>query len=133
MALSTGLPRLKGIAGITRIIRARVSATTISRPDASKGSLDETSTSTADHSEDMWLFEPRESIANELAGERINGGLGGLVVADGTVDLQKDDRIVHGGIEYEIDTIVGHPEDDDTDGTDSPETDFWIVTFTRRQ
>lgn len=133
MVRSTGLPQSKGIAGITRIVRARVSAVTISRVSTSKGSLDESSTSTSDHTEDLWLFEPRESVAEELAGERINGGLGGLAVADGTVDLQTDDRIVHGGVEYEIDTIVGHPEDDEPDGTDSPETDFWLVTFTRRQ
>lgn len=133
MVRSTGLPQRKGIAGITRIVRARVSAVTVSRVSTSKGSLDESSTSTSDHTEDLWLFEPRESVAEELAGERINGGLGGLAVADGTVDLQTDDRIVHGGVEYEIDTIVGHPEDDEPDGTDSPETDFWLVTFTRRQ
>lgn len=133
MVRSTGLPQSKGIAGITRIVRARVSAVTISRVSTSKGSLDESSTSTSDHTEDLWLFEPRESVAEELAGERINGGLGGLAVADGTVDLQTDDRIVHGGVEYEIDTIVGHPEDDEPDGTASPETDFWLVTFTRRQ
>ena len=133
MELSTGLPRRSGVAGITRVIRASVSATTVSRVAESKGSLDETSTSTTDHTEDLWLFEPRESVGEELAGERINGGLGGLAVADGTVDLQKDDRIVHGGVEYEVDTIVGHPEDDTADGTDSPETDFWLVTFVRRQ
>lgn len=133
MVRSTGLPRRKGIAGITRIVRSRVTAVTVSRISTSKGSLDETNTNPNDHTEDLWLFEPRESVAEELAGERINGALGGLVVADGTVDLQRDDRIVHGGVEYEIDTIVGHPEDGDTDGTNSPGTDFWIVSFTRRQ
>lgn len=133
MARSSGLPRRKGIAGITRVVRARTSAVTVSRVTETKGSLDESQTSTTDHTEDLWLFEPRESVAEELVGERVNGGLGGLAVADGTVDLQRDDRITHGGVEYEIDTIVGHPEDGDADGTSSPETDFWLVTFTRRQ
>jgi hypothetical protein len=40
---------------------------------------------------------------------------------------------VHGGVEYEIDTIVGHPNDDEPDGTGSPNTDFWVITFERRQ
>lgn len=133
MALSTGIPRGKGLGGITRIIRARVTATTVSRPSASKGSLDGSSTSTSDHSEDLWLFEPRESVAEEVIGERVNGGLGALAVADGTVDLQKDDRITHGGVVYELDTVVGHPGDDDPDGTSSPSTDFWLATFVRRQ
>lgn len=133
MVRSTGLPRRKGLAGITRIVRSRASPVTVSRVTASKGSLDETSTSTADHTEDLWLFEPRESVAEELVGERVNGGLGGLAVADGTVDLERDDRITHGGVEYELDTVVGHPEDDDSDGTASPETDFWLATFVRRQ
>lgn len=119
--------------GLTRIIRARTSATTVSRVSTSKGSLDESNTSTDDHTEDLWLFEPRESVAEELVGERINGALGGLAVADGTVDLQKNDRIVHGGVEYELDTVVGHPEDGEPDGTDSDDTDFWLATFVRRQ
>lgn len=133
MARSTGLPRRKGIAGITRVVRARTSAVTVSRVTETQGSLDETTTTTSDHTEDLWLFEPRESVAEELVGERINGGLGGLAVADGTVDLNKDDRIVHGGVEYEVDTIVGHPEDAEPDGSSSPDTDFWLVTFVRRQ
>lgn len=133
MARSTGLPRRTGIAGITRVVRARTRAVTVSRVSESTGSLDEVQTSTTDHTEDLWLFEPRESVAEELVGERVNGGLGGLAVADGTVDLQRDDRITHGGVEYEIDTVVGHPEDADPDGTTSPDTDFWLVNFVRRQ
>lgn len=133
MARSTGIPRRKGLAGIRRIIGLRTRSITVSRVTASKGSLDETSTSTTDHTEDLWLFEPRESVAEELVGERVNGGLGGLTVADGTVDLNKDDRITHGGVEYEVDTVVGHPEDGDSDGTASPDTDFWLATFVRRQ
>lgn len=133
MTRSTGLPRRTGIAGITRVVRARTSATTVSRVSTSKDSLDQTTTTTSDHTEDLWLFEPRESVAEELVGERVNGGLGGLAVADGTVDIQRDDRITHGGVEYEVDTIVGHPEDGDADGTTSSETDFWLVTFVRRQ
>lgn len=133
MRLSSGTPRDTGLDGITRIIRARVSATTVSRPSRTKGSLDQNTETTTDHTEDLWLFEPREALAEEIVGERINGSLGALAVSDGTVDLQTDDRVTHGGVTYEVDTVVGHPEDGAADGTSTPDTDFWIVTFTRRQ
>jgi hypothetical protein len=106
---------------------------TIDRPTESVGSLDEVQTTTDEHTEQMWVFEPRENVAQELAGERIEGSLGGLSTADGTVDVQHNDRLVHGGVEYEVDTVVGHPDDADADGTASPDTDFWVVSFVRRQ
>lgn len=131
---STGIPRSKGLLGIRRIIGSRTRSVTVKRPSTSTGSLGETNTdSTDDHTEHIWLFEPNESISSEITGERLDGSLGGLVVSDGSVDIQHNDRVVHGGVEYEVDTVVGHPNDDETDGTDSPDTDFWMVTFTRRQ
>lgn len=132
MARSTGLPRDVGVMGITRVIAARTRPVTVSRVTESKGSLDDSTTSTTEFTVDMWLHEPRESVAEELTGDRLEGGLGGLVVADGTVDLEHDDRVTYGGVEYSIDTIVGHPEDGAADGTPSDGTDFWMVTFTRR-
>jgi len=133
MVRSTGLPRQKGLAGLTRVIRARTSLTTVRRVTTSTGSLDEQTTSETAHEESLWLFEPTERVSEELAGERIEGSLGALAVADGTVDMQVDDRVTYGGAEYEIDTVVGHPDDNDADGTASPGTDFWIVSFNRRQ
>lgn len=132
MDITSGLPRRVGLAGLTRVIRYRTSSVTVSRPSESKGSLDQTTTTTSDHTEDLWLFEPRENVSQELTGERIDGSLGGLAVSDGTVDLNHNDRVTHGGIEYEIDTIVGHPDDGDPDGSSSPDTDFWVISFTRR-
>lgn len=125
MSYSSGLPRAKGLAGISRVVRARASATTVSRPTRTKGTLDETTDTTADHTEQLWLFEPQEAVAQEAVGERVNGALGGLAVADGTVDIDKDDRVTHGGVVYEVDTIVGHPEDDNAD--------LWLISFNRRQ
>jgi hypothetical protein len=118
---------------MTRIIRTRSNSTTVSRPTTQKNSLDGTTETLSDHTEDMWLFEPREQVANEVVGERITGSLGALVVADSTVDVQKDDRVTHGGVEYEVDTVIGHPTDEAADGTASDGTDFFIVNFERRQ
>jgi len=81
----------------------------------------------------LWLFAPQDSVADEIAGERVNGSLGGLTTADGDVDVQKNDRVTHGGVEYEVDTVIGHPEDAPADGTATPDTDFFIISFVRRQ
>lgn len=129
---SSGIPRRRGLLGITRIIRSRATATVVERPLTTTGSLGEQQTTTEEHTEDMWLFEPREAISQELMGEQLNGSLGALLVADG-VDLTQNDRVVHGGVEYEVDTVVGHPNDGDADGTATDGTDFWLATFTRRQ
>lgn len=133
MARSSGLPTGRLQQGITRIIRARARSTVVSRPTTTTGSLDQEQETTTDHIVNMWLYEPTERRANELAGERVDGDLGGLAVADGTVDLEHNDRVTHGGVEYEVDTVVGHPEDDVPDATPSPDTDFWVVNMVRRQ
>jgi len=118
---------------MTRIIRSRTRSITVSRPTTTQNSLDTTEETLSEHTEDMWLFQPREGVGQEFAGERISGSLGGLVVAEDDVDIQHNDRITHGGVEYEVDTTIGHPEDAPADGTASPEVDFYVVNFTRRQ
>jgi hypothetical protein len=132
--ISSGIPRSKGLGGITRIISARTTAKTVKRPTKSTGSLGESSDdSTTDHTEDLWVFEPRESVSTNIVGERLEGALNALAIADGTVDIQHNDRLVHGGVEYEVDTVVGQPNDNDADGSQSDGTDFWIISFERRQ
>lgn len=133
MTRSSGIPRRRALQGMTRIIGGRTQRVTVERVSETKGSLDETQTTTDEHIEDIWLYQPRESVATELAGERIDGSLGGLVISDGRVDIQHNDRITHGGVEYEVDTIVGKPSDGSPDGAPSPDTDFWIISFVRRQ
>lgn len=133
MARSSSIPTSQPLSGITRIVRTRTRSVTISRPTTTTNALDDIEKTLSEHTEDMWIYEPRESVGQEFAGERINGSLGALVVADRAVDLQKDDRLVHGGVEYEIDTIVGHPEDTEPDGTVSPNTKFFVIDFVRRQ
>lgn len=133
MARSSGLPTGRLRAGMTRIIRSRSRSVTVSRPTSQTTALDDTTETLEEHVERMWLFQPSENVSQELAGERINGSLGGLLVAERAVDVEKDDRITHGGVEYEVDTVIGHPEDDAADGTMSPDTDFFIISFVRRQ
>lgn len=119
---------------VTRIIRQRTSATTFTRVTTTVNELDDTVESTSDHTEDAWLFAPDESTAMEITGYEVNGSLGGLVVADGGEDIELDDRVVHGGVEYEVASVVGYPEDDEADGSSTYEaTDFWVIEFSRRQ
>jgi hypothetical protein len=133
MNVSTGLPRAKGIAAVTHIISARAEPVTITRPTKSTNEFDEITETTAEHTELMWLFEPDEGVSEEITGERINGGIGGLVVNDGGVDIQTGDTTTYGGVTYEAESIVGHPSDTEPDGTAQSDTDFWMVRFTRRQ
>lgn len=129
---SSGIPRRRALGSISSIINARARPVTLVRPTTTQNELDETVETTTDHQESVWVFEPRENVATEITGEHLDGGLGGLVVSDGTVDIQHNDRLTHGGVEYEVDTVVGHPNDDEADGTTSDDTDFWMVRFVRR-
>lgn len=133
MSYSSGLPTGRGISHITQIIRQRTSATTVTRATKTRNDLDGTDETTSEHTEDMWLFAPNESTPTEITGYEVNGSLGGLLVADGGEDLAIEDRIVHGGVEYEVDSVVGHPNDESPDGSsDYPDVDFWVIDFTRR-
>jgi hypothetical protein len=134
MSRSSGIPRRRGLGGISRIISSRATSKEIRRYEETTNSLGNTEQSLAsEHIESLWLFAPNEGIGTEVVGEQLDGALNGLCVAADTVDLSHNDRVTHGGVEYEIDTIVGHPDDDKPDGTASPNTDFWVITFTRRQ
>lgn len=131
MSRSSGLSTSRPFGGMRRIIRMRSRNVVVKRPTETTNSLDATTETLAEHTESLWLFEPQENVAQEMAGEQVNGSLGAIVVA-GSPDIEKDDRLVHGGVEYEVDTVVGHPEDGDADGTLSPEVEFFLVDLVRR-
>lgn len=111
MVRSSGISFDNAYGHIKRIVAARASATVFTRPTESTDSLDQTTETTADHTETAWLYDPQEQQVSVIAGERQTGGLNALLVADGTVDIQPDDRVTHGGVEYEVDSVVGLPDD----------------------
>lgn len=125
MDLSTGLPRQKGLAAMQHVVGSRTTAKTVSRHTETVNALDEVETTTTDHTEQLWLFDPNDTVAEEITGERIGGQLGGLAVADGTVDLQPRDTLDHGGLTYEVDTVVGEPNEDDPS--------MWRIELTEQQ
>ena len=132
MTRSSGMPTGTPLSAITRIIRSRARSVTIERPTQTTNSLDTTDETLNEHTVQLWLFQPTENVSQELVGERVDGSLGALGVADG-LDLEKDDRLTHGGVEYEVDTIVGHPDDAAADGTTQSGTKFFVVSLVRRQ
>lgn len=124
MDRSSGIPRQRGLRGITAIIRSRTKSTTVTRVTETTGALDQAEETKSEHSESLWLFEPEEARSRVPEGERIDGDLGALAIADGTVDIQNGDRLTHGGVEYEVDTVVGRPDDGSTD--------YWAINLVRR-
>lgn len=126
MVRSNGIPRGTPIALMSRVISARSNAVTFTRPTKTKGGLDQVEETTAEHTENVWLHVPEERVREVSSGEREVGDIAALAVADGTVDIQKDDRVTYGGVEYEVDSVIGLPEDNG-----SPE--MWLVQFIRRQ
>jgi len=124
MARASGISRGSSLRMMTRIIGSRTNTVTFERPTTTTNALDETVETTSEYTENVWLFQPEESVSDEITGERINGSLGGLVIEADTVDIQSNDRITYGGVEYEVDTVVGYPQRDDAT--------FLVVDFVRR-
>lgn len=127
MVRSSGIPRRKLLSGIVNVTAARATSTVITRPSTSKGSLDETVETTTEHTEQLWVFDPNETSVGTLGGERQVGDLEALGVEPdtGSLNVQNGDRITHGGVEYEVETVVGAPDDE------NPE--LQRITLVRRQ
>lgn len=132
MARSNGISRDLHFSRMRSVVGARATTTTFTRPTVSTGTLDETTETTTEFTEQVWVYNPRERTTQADAGERILGDMRGLQVADTSYDpatddppIQKDDRITHGGIDYEVLTVVGLP--------DEQNPDLWMIEFERRQ
>lgn len=128
---SGGAPSDYGTKVITDLIDARTQSVVVTRPTKTTGSLDETTETTAEHTEQIWFVSPRKSVTNVDTGERVNGDLRGL--APDPLDIQKDDRITYGGVEYEVDTVIGRPGDGTPDGETTEGVDYFVITLVRRQ
>jgi hypothetical protein len=94
--------------------------------------LDETTETTSEFTENVWVYNPRERTTQADAGERVLGDARGLMLAETDYDpdtddepVLKDDRITHGGVDYEVLTVVGLPDEQDPS--------LWMIEFERRQ
>lgn len=131
MAISTGIPRRRVHGHLTSIIDARAESVVVTSVVETTNSLDEVVEQTSEHTEQMWLTDASEGRASELAGEYSTGTLVGLAAADGAVSASVGDTVTYGGVEHEITSIVGKPNDGDVGN--SPDTEFWVFEFERKQ
>lgn len=129
---STGISRDLHYSKMRTIVAARSISVVFTRPTVSTGTLDETTETTSEFTEQVWVYNPRERTTQADAGERILGDMRGLMVADTAYDpntdsppIEKSDRITHGGVDYEVLTVTGLPDEQDPD--------LWMIEFERRQ
>lgn len=130
MVRAGGVPRDRALGAISSIIGARTETVTITRPTESVGSMGEVSETTATHTEDLWLNAQQIGVIETPAGERETGAI--FAVGLDGIDVQKDDRVTHGGVEYEVDSVVGIPDDNDADGTTHSDTRYFRIRLVRR-
>jgi len=127
------IPRSRPLRIVRQIIEQRARSVVVERPVTTVTELDEETSTLEQHTEQMWLHSPDERITREPSGERTVGELQAHAAAHESVDLKVGDRITHGGVEYEIDAIIGRPTDEQPDGDRTPETEYWVIDFVRRQ
>jgi len=120
-----GISRDDSLILMARTVRHRAIPIEIRRATTTTGSLDEQQETVSTRTEGVWLFNPRENEAPSRVGDRIDGQLGGLVVADGGVDIETGDELTHGSGDYEIREIIGLPNDTDPY--------LWQLSLTRNQ
>jgi len=132
MARSTGISSDLHYGRMRTIVSTRATAVVFTRPSTSTGTLDETTETTSEFTEQVWVYNPRERTTQADAGERVLGDARGLMLAETDYDpdtddepVQKDDRITHGGVDYEVLTVVGLPDEQDPS--------LWMIEFERRQ
>lgn len=70
----------------------------------------ETVEETNEFTESLWCFTPRNTTEQVMSGERTRGKLQGLAIH--SADLMMDDRLTHGGAEYEISNMTMMPDED---------------------
>lgn len=107
------IPRGGGYKALKRVVRMRSSTYDLARPtiDSGGGRFGESSESTTTVAGvSMWLHDPEEIDQDTEYGDRLGGDLQGL--AHPSADIQVDDRLTHGGDEYEVSRIMHLPDND---------------------
>ncbi len=126
---SGGVPTDRGVTAISSVISQRVRPIVIKRPTTETGPLDETTETLSEHTESLWPVSPSERIEITDTGDRLQGDLRALAL-DG-IDVQTNDRITYGGVEYEVNSVIGQPEDAQADGTDHDAVEYFDISLVR--
>lgn len=128
--LAGGVPRGRALGAIRNIIEGHQEQVTVTSVTTSKGALDQETETTTTRTERLWLFDPRKSVQEVAGGERVQGDLSALG-KDG-IQVEKGERLTHGGVEYEVDTVTGFPEDESADGTTHDNVEYFRIELVRR-
>lgn len=119
---SSGIPRLSGLGHIRKIIQSRQTPTNAVTVDYTTNEWDESIEQETGYTTQLWLYQGTSRIVQEMLGERTVGTLSGLGTTPNDVGV--DDRLIYGGVEYEV-----------VEKTPMPQNDPQIVAIgaTRRQ
>lgn len=91
-----------------RRIGARSSDYTVTRVTETVNDAGETVTTESTHTVSLWCFEPRNVTAEFSSGEHTSGSLQAL--SNPSEDITFDDRLTHGGVEYDVDDVSMYPD-----------------------
>lgn len=115
---------------IADIIDDKSRKVVVERPTEQTGTLDESTETLDEYVEALWLTDTQKFISEEDTGERFTGSLRAFGV-DG-INIKHGDRLTYGGVEYEVDTVEGQPDDVEADGSSHDDTDYFEITLVRR-
>jgi len=107
---SSGIPRLSGLAHIRKIIQSRQKLTNAVTVNYTTNEWDETVEQETGYTTQLWLYQGTSRIVQEMLGERTVGTLSGLGTTPNAVEV--DDRLIYGGVEYEVVEKTPMPQDD---------------------
>lgn len=92
-----------------RRLNARSSAYTVTRVTETVNDVGEIVESESTHTVNLWCYSPRNVTSQLISGEHTSGDLQGLVKP--SEDITFDDRLTHGGVEYEVDDVTVFPDE----------------------
>lgn len=109
------IPTSRADGSMRQLVRINAQEYTVTRPTEGAGRFgdpgDTSATSTATHTEDLFLFSPNDAVIQTEFGERENADLFGLALSG--VDLQERDRITEDGVDFEVTSTEYHPSGHD--------------------
>lgn len=91
-----------------RRISARATEYTITRVTETVNEAGEVEETESTHTATLWCFSPRNMTSQLMSGEHTSGSLQALMIP--SEDVTFDDRLTHGGVEYEVDDVIIYPD-----------------------
>lgn len=107
------LPTTNGQKALRMVVRQRQSQYEVTRPGppSAKSAMGEElpDQNTTAHTENLWLFMPRDSPVDTQYGDRLEGSLQGLAMP--SADIERSDVVTFQGIDYEVEDAIPLPDE----------------------